>query len=123
MFNDSNISMFISLLLVGLICLVGYLAGLRAIKKIPVDNLRERILCAVNYCGYMIIFFYLANANSIFLPYLIMPNEWSSDKTLFMSNYTNIEALKIAYRLFFFTVLMGISTFFWILKAALKTKN
>ena len=115
--------MLVLLFSILLVCGLILLFGRRSIKAIPIENLRERLVCAVQYALTLMICLFLLNQVFQNTPFLDEPNDFDTPQGLFKKYYTQIESMKIAQLAVYYTLILGNITFLNLLRTALKAKN
>lgn len=120
---DFTTSMGIALALILAICAIILLLAWRGIRKIPMENLRERLACAIQYSLALMPCLYVLNMGFQNLPYLSELNDFDTPQSLFKTYHKQIEHLQIAHFTLYYTLLFAVITVLNLLKIALKTKN
>jgi hypothetical protein len=120
---DFSTSMLIVLFLILLICAIVTLLARRSIKKMPIENLRERLTCGVQYSLALIMCLFVLNMGFQNLPFLGEPTDFDTPQRLIKTHYTQIENLKLAQFALYYTFIFAAITFLNLLKIALKSQK
>jgi hypothetical protein len=120
---DFSTSMLIALFSILLICAIVMFLAWRSINKMPIENLRERLACAVQYSLALIMCLFMLNMGFQNLPFLGEPTDFDTPQRLIKTHYTQIENLKLAQFALYYTFIFAAITFFNLLKIALKSQN
>ena len=115
--------MLVLLFSILLVCGLILLLGRRSIKAIPIENLRERLVCAAQYALTLMICLLILNQVFQNTPFLGEPNDFDTPQRLFKKYYMQIESIKIAQFALYYTLILGNITFLNLLRTALKAKN
>lgn len=114
---------FFTYLLFFLPYLICTILGYRRLQKIPSENLRARLMCVTQFSFIAIFLFFIISMGFRNLPYLSAPDEFTPNNLLLQRYYENIESLKIAYNALFYSFLLWVLSFVFLLKEALKVKT
>ena len=118
-FSTSMLIAGFSILLVS--ALISFL-GRRSMKAIPIDNLRERLLCVVKYAAWLPFLFFLYTM--LFqVPFLGVPTDFDTPQSLFQKYYTQIESIKTVQFAMNYTLFFGGGAILDLLRVALKAEN
>ena len=119
---DLLTSMLVAGLFTILYCGVISFLGWRSIKAIPVENLRERLACVVQYA--FSIPFLLFMYQMLFQPsFLGEPTEFDTPQRLLKTYYTQIESIETAQNTLNYALFFGAVTILHLLSMALRDKN
>jgi hypothetical protein len=120
---DFTTSMLVIMLSIMLICGITLLLGWRSIRAIPIENLRKRLVCVVEYTGIMALCLLIANIIFQRFPFLDEPNDFDTPQRLFKTYYMQIENIKIAHFALYHTLLWASASFLNLMRIALKSEN